>query len=415
MSASEAELAMARLDALAACTDEAGRITRLAFSPALRRANDRVLAWMREADMAGRLDEAGNVFGRYEGEKPGAPAILIGSHLDTVRDGGRFDGPLGVVAGLAVVERLWRERRRLPLAIELIGFADEEGVRFGATVLGSAAVAGRLPANWRERPDADGVTAAEALRDFGLDPGGVAAASRRETPPLAYLELHIEQGPVLERVGAPLGCVTGIAGATRIAVTIGGSAGHAGTTPMGERRDALAAAAQCVLAVEELSAGMNGVGTVGQLRVAPNAGNVIPGEVRFSVDIRAAEDSPRKLLVEAVLAEFQAIASRRRTTLDWRTVSETRSTPCSPDMVTIIADVLVEMGLPVVRLASGAGHDGVAISSIAPIGMIFLRCAGGISHNPAESASVSDIAAGIEALYRVCRSASRTPSFVGNR
>lgn len=350
--------------------------------------------------MAAGIDAAGNVVGRWEAETAGASAVMIGSHLDTVRDGGRYDGPLGVVAGIAVVERLRREGRRLPLAVEVIGFADEEGVRFGGSILGSAAVAGTLAPDWRERRDADGIDAATALRSFGVDPDGVGAASRRRDPPAAYLELHIEQGPALEDADVPLGCVTAIAGATRLLVTVDGTAGHAGTVPMRLRRDALAAAAECVLAVERLCAGAEAVGTVGHLRVAPDAVNVIPGRVRFSVDIRAAQDEVRTRLVDAALAEFQASARRRRVELAWQVTSRTETTPCSPRLVEALAGVLAGMGLPAPRLASGAGHDGIAVSAITEIGMLFLRCAGGISHHPAESVTVADVRLGIEALHR---------------
>ncbi len=383
---SEAEILIARLDALAACTDEPGFITRLAFSPALKRANALALGWMRDAGMTARTDAAGNVIGRYEAQRPSAPALLVGSHLDSVRQAGKFDGPLGVVAAIAVVERLQRELRRLPCAIEVVGFADEEGVRFGGTALGSAAVAGLLRSDWRELKDENGVTAAQALSAFGLDPQAVGAASQRDAPPLAYLELHIEQGPALEQADAPLGCVTGIAGATRAAVVVS----HAAA-----RGDTLAAVAECVLAVERVCRDVAAVGTVGRVLDAGSA-------AEFTIDIRSGEDGVRGAIVNQLREIFHAIARARNCACEWRTLSESRATACSAEMVARVQAVLREMGLPLLALPSGAGHDGIAMSAIAPIGMVFVRCAGGVSHHPAEAVSLADIAVGVEALYRLC-------------
>lgn len=397
------ERVLARLDRLADCTDAPGRITRLAFSPALRRAHLLALDWMRAAGMEAREDAAGNLVGRYEGAARGAPAVMIGSHLDTVHDGGRYDGALGVLAAIAVVERLRGAGIRLAHAIEVVSFADEEGVRFDGTVLGSAAIAGCLPTGWENRRDAEGVTAGAAGAAFGIDPERVAEASRAANPPAAYIELHIEQGPELEILGRPLGCVTAIAGATRLGVGLEGRAGHAGTVPMAARRDALAAAAECVLAVERLCAGRDAVATVGRLTVAPNASNVIPGTADFSLDLRSGDDALREALLAEVLAAFAAIAARRDIRLAVRRGSETRATPCDPALVEAIAETLAAPDCPAPRLASGAGHDGISMSRIAPIGMIFVRCAGGISHSPLEAVQPDDIRAGIDALHDLVR------------
>lgn len=397
----EATRAMEHLDRLGGITDEPGRLTRLAFSPALRKANAELLVWMRAAGMTARIDAAGNVVGRYEGQTPGAPAILLGSHLDTVRNAGRYDGALGVVAALAVIERLAACGERLPLAIEIVAFADEEGTRFGGTILGSWALAGKVPADWRRRVDADGVGAEAAVRAFGVDPEAIEDASRAGSPPIAYVELHIEQGPALEEADAPLGVVTAIAGATRLLVTIDGAAGHAGTVPMASRQDALVAASECVLAVDRLARRSRCVGTVGHLRVEPDAVNVIPGRVRFSVDVRAAVDGDRTALLQEIREAFETIAAWRQVKWSWEVTSETQAVPCSPPLVEAAAATLDAMGLPTIRLASGAGHDGIAVSTIAPIAMLFLRCAGGISHDPAESVESADLAVGIEALARL--------------
>jgi allantoate deiminase len=383
---SDAEVLVARLDALAACTDEPGFITRLAFSPALTRANALALGWMRDAGMTARTDAAGNVMGRYEAQRPGAPALLVGSHLDSVRQAGKFDGPLGVLAATAVVERLRREQWRLPCALEVVGFADEEGVRFGGTALGSAAVAGLLRPDWRELKDETGVTAAQALSAFGLDPEAVGAASRRDAPPLAYLELHIEQGPALEQADAPLGCVTGIAGATRAAVVLSRAAAQG---------DTLGAVAECVLAVERICRDAAAVGTVGRVQDGASA-------AEFTIDIRSGEDGVREAIVNQLREIFRAIARARNCACEWRTLSESRATACSTEMIDRTGAVLREMGLPPIALPSGAGHDGIAMSAIAPTGMVFVRCAGGVSHHPAESVSLADIALGVEALYRLC-------------
>ncbi|HWJ73055.1 MAG TPA: allantoate amidohydrolase [Kaistia sp.] len=396
---SEAERAWQRLEALAACTDEPGRITRLAFSPALREANALVLGWMREIGMTASIDAAGNVVGRYEGETVDAPAIMLGSHLDTVTDGGRYDGPLGVIAGLAVVERLAAASRRLPVAIEIVGFADEEGTRFGGSVLGSMAMADVVPPDWMARVDIDGVSAATATSLFGLDPARVSEASRRDKPPLAYIELHIEQGPLLEARDIALGCVTGIAGAVRAKVTVSGKAGHAGTVPMAMRADALAAASECILAVEKIASQFDCVGTVGQIGCHPNATNVIAGSVTFSVDIRSLDDASKAASFEDLLRALASVAERRGVRVDTEVTSDTLSTLCDPRLTGIIRDVLAEIAPAVVELPSGAGHDGLNMAHIAPIAMIFVRCKDGLSHHPDEAITIDDLALGIEATF----------------
>ncbi len=264
--------------------------------------------------MTARTDEIGNIAGRYEGSRTGLPALLLGSHLDTVRDAGMFDGMLGVLTAIACVEALVRQPRALPFAIEVIGFGDEEGVRFGTAMLGSHAVAGSFAAEWLSRRDADGVSMETALWEFGLDPGATPRAARRREDILAYVELHIEQGPVLEQRSLPVGVVTSINGVTRLEITLAGRAGHAGTVPMDQRRDALAAAAECILAVEARCRAEPGmVGTVGQVRASPGAINVIPGQAQFSIDLRAGEDARRRAAQENdLLAEHRSGSPRGR-------------------------------------------------------------------------------------------------------
>jgi allantoate deiminase len=381
-----------RCDALARCSEQSDALTRVFLSPEQRAANALALQWMREAGMDARLDAIGNVVGRYEGERPGLPCLMLGSHLDTVRDAGKYDGMLGVVAGIECVACLNANSRRLPFAVEIAGFADEEGVRFNATLLGSRAIAGTFdPANL-ERADGNGVTMRDALRDFGLDPAAVGKAARRRDELLAYVELHIEQGPVLEDEGIAVGVVTAINGGNRFAIEIAGMAGHAGTVPMNLRRDALAAAAECVLAVERIcGAEPELVGTVGKIEALPGAINVIPGRTRFSLDVRAPSDEQRARAVAAIRSAFGEIAKRRRVDLDIKPVWEASTAACAPWLQKQIAAAIARENIPVRHLPSGAGHDGMAMIAIADIAMLFVRCKGGISHNPAEAISAADV------------------------
>jgi allantoate deiminase len=390
----------ARIDALADISAEPGRLTRVYLSPEHQRANALVMDWMRAAGMSAREDAVGNVIGRREGTRSGLPALMLGSHLDSVRDGGRWDGPLGVVTAIACVETL--RDKSLPFAIEVIGFADEEGTRFGATMLGSRAVAGTFDRAALALRDADGVSMAEAMRAWGLDPDGIAAAARRREELLAYLELHIEQGPVLEREDLPVGCVTAIAGATRLSVALEGEAGHAGTVPMQGRRDALTAAAECVLAVEALAgAEPETVATVGRITAEPGAVNVIPGRVTFTVDLRAPENAVRARLLDAVRARIDAICAARGVRAEIVMTHTLDAMPCAPWLRRQIEAAIAAEGYPVRALPSGAGHDGMAMAAIADIGMIFVRCRGGISHHPDEHADEADIESAAGVLLRV--------------
>ncbi len=390
-----------RCDELSRLSELDGGLTRVFLSPEQRQASDRVLRWMREAGMAAQLDAIGNCAGRYEGERPGLPCLMLGSHLDTVRDAGKYDGMLGVISAIECVSALHALSVRLPFAIEVIGFGDEEGVRFGSTLLGSRAVAGAFDFALLDKGDANGTTMRDALRGFGLDPAQIAAIARKPGNVLAYAELHIEQGPVLEAEGLATGVVTAINGGNRFNIELNGMAGHAGTVPMGLRRDALAAAAECVLAVERIAASMPDiVGTVGRLEALPGAMNVIPGKVRFSLDVRAPTDEKRRTAVAAIRAECETIARRRGIAMTTTPLWEARTSPCDPDLQRQIAAAIAEEGGRVHHLPSGAGHDGMALIDIAPIGMLFVRCKGGISHNPAEAVTLDDVAAGARAFLR---------------
>ncbi len=384
---------------LAECTEEPGTITRPFASDAMQCAHVLVGDWMREAGMTVRRDNIGNLRGRFEGTE--GATLLLGSHLDSVRNAGKYDGPLGVIVAIAAVQRLHDSGSRLPFAIEVLALADEEGLRFGSTYLGSRAVAGTLDAADLERTDREGLTMREAVRAFGGDPDRIDDDRWQGGPPLAYLEVHIEQGPVLEARALPVGVVTAISGQDRYTLVFEGEAGHAGTVPMERRRDALVAAAVFVQAVEGYAAGTLGlVATVGQLSVRPGAANVVPGEVMVSLDVRHADDAERLLASQHLLDIASQIGKHRNIALTTRRDSEHPTVPCAPRLVSSLSQAVHELGHPVLELASGAGHDAVAMSALTEVGMLFVRCKGGVSHNPAESVTTEDVAVAIDVLAR---------------
>lgn len=402
---------MARCDALARCSELPDALTRVFLSREHRSASDMVLDWMRQAGMQARIDAIGNVVGRYEGHQPGLPCLMFGSHLDTVRDAGKYDGMLGVVTAIDCVQALSASGRRLPFALEVVGFGDEEGVRFGTTLIGSRAVAGTLPEAALQVRDAGGRSMAEALDDAGLDPARLAAAARQRQDLHAYVELHIEQGPVLEAEGLPVGVVSAINGFSRLKVTLNGMAGHAGTVPMGLRRDALAAAAECVLEVERIGAFVaERVATVGRIEAQPGAINVIPGEADFTVDCRSPSDASREAAVADMQQAFERIAARRGLTLRVERLQEQSATPCADWLTRQLDCAVAAEGIAVRRLPSGAGHDGMAMREIADVAMLFVRCLGGVSHNPAESITIEDAGAGARVLSRFIEDFQPCPS-----
>lgn len=392
-----------RINQLATISETPEQLARIFLSPEHRVAADLILVWMREAGMAAHLDAIGNVCGRYEGDRPGLPCLMLGSHYDTVRDAGKWDGPLGLLTAISCVADLNRRGQRLPFAIEVVGFADEEGVRFASTLLGSRAVAGTFVESALNVRDRDGVSMREAMVKFGLDPEHLGAAARARRELLAYVELHIEQGPVLEQKNIPVGVVTAIAGATRLAAKLTGMAGHAGTVPMALRRDALAGAAECIGMVEEFcktdEAGL--VGTVGYIDAMPGATNVIPGRVSFTLDIRAPTDPHRKMAVADIVRRIEAIAKRRNLALQLDVTHENRTVPCAPWLKAQVADAVAAEGFGVFELPSGAGHDGMAMIDISDVAMLFVRCRGGISHHPDEHVELVDTDAGARVLLRL--------------
>lgn len=396
-----AETAMKRLDILGAISEEPDRLTRQFATGAMRRAHDEVAGWMKAAGMTVDRDNIGNLRGRFEGGGRGQSTLILGSHVDTVRDAGKYDGPLGVVVAIAAVQDLHDREKRLPFAIEVIAFADEEGLRFSSTYLGSRALAGAFDPADLDRTDAAGQTMAEAVRAFGGDPSRLSEDEWKGGALLGYIEVHIEQGPVLESLGLPVGVVTAIAGQARYRITFTGSAGHAGTVPMEGRRDALAAAAEFVLAVEREAASRDGmVATVGQLSVYPAASNVIPGETVLSLDVRHPEEDVRIEGTGQILERAREIAARRGVASAVQLLSENSSVPCSPRLQSLLAKAVEAGGIAPTRLASGAGHDAVTMTALTEVAMLFVRCKGGVSHHPAESVTVQDVSVSIDVLGR---------------
>ena len=390
-----AEAMIAELGAISA---EPGRLVRLYLTPEHRRAADLVAGWMRASGLAVSEDALGTVRGRYGSGK----RLLIGSHIDTVIDAGQYDGTFGVVAGILAADHFAKSGRVLPFGIDVLAFGDEEGVRFPATLTSSLACAGAFKPDLLTMKGAGGVTFADAVRAYGKKPEDVAAAAYRSDDVAAYVEVHIEQGPVLESRNQPLGVVNAIIGQTFLLVEIFGEAGHAGTVPMLLRRDALAGCAETMLLAEKLARDTKGevVATAGRLNVEPGAANVIPGHVVLWIDMRSGSDAARAQFVERFKTGCREIADRRHLGVTITTTREVPTTPCDPKLQQQLADAVAAVGGEPYRLGSGAGHDGQAMAKLCPIGMLFVRCRGGISHNPMEYASPRDMGTAVAALIR---------------
>ena len=387
---------------LAQHTEAPGMMTRTYLTQAHHGAAALLTQWMSDAGMRVRRDAAGNVIGRYEGTSPGAPALLTGSHFDTVRNGGHFDGNLGILLPIACIARWHREGRRFAHAIEVIGFAEEEGVRFKATLLGSRAIAGTFDTSVLERRDNAGISMREAIAAAGFDASALPAAAYARQDVLAFIEVHIEQGPVLLDEGLALGVVSAISGASRFMVQATGLAGHAGTVPMGQRRDAAMTAAEIGLYIERRCCGTPGlVGTVGVLEVPDGAANVVPGKAVFTIDIRAEQDAVRQAAVADVLREMEAVAARRNVPLTINQTHDAASVPCAPWLQAQLEQAIAALGMPVRRLPSGAGHDAMAVAALTDVAMLFVRCGnGGISHHPDETMTAADAQAAADAFAR---------------
>jgi allantoate deiminase len=388
-----------RIEALGRISDEPGCLTRTFCSPAMRRANKLVGSWMREAGMRVREDAIGNLIGHYPAATRDGKTLLIGSHLDTVRNAGKFDGPLGVLLAIACVEQLRQTQTRLPFAIEVYGFADEEGVRYQSSYLGSRAAAGSFATADLLRKDGDGISMAQAIRNFGGNPTHLKRARLDPRRLLGYVEAHIEQGPVLEEENLAVGIVTAIAGQSRFRYTFTGRAGHAGTTPMRLRRDALCAAAEFVLAVERYAARKSGlVATVGQIQAAPNASNVIPGSVTLTLDVRHQKDSIRRKAEQQLRRVAEKICALRKVKVTVQLVQQTPSVACNSKLSGLLARAARKHQPRMIRLPSGAGHDAAVLARITPAAMLFIRCKGGVSHHPDEFASPQDVKVALAVL-----------------
>jgi allantoate deiminase len=393
------QLVMQRIEALGKISDESPHLTRTFCSPAMRQANELVGKWMREAGMSVREDAIGNLIGHFPATNPRAKKFLLGSHLDTVRNAGKFDGPLGVLVAIACVEELRRKKIQLPFAIEVIGFSDEEGVRYQTAYLGSKVLAGVFNGADLKRLDANGISMRDAILESGGNPMQLNKSKFNAKDLLGYTEVHIEQGPVLEKNNLAVGIVSAIAGQTRLKIRFIGKAGHAGTTPMSLRKDALCAAAEFILAVENLAEKTNGlVATVGQIEAKPGASNVIPAEAILSLDVRHQKDSTRIQAIEKLKKLAKGIVAKRAAKLDWQLIQQTNVVPCSRSLSKQLAQSAKKFQSRVVELPSGAGHDAAVISKIAPVAMLFVRCKNGISHHPDESVKIGDVKIAIDVM-----------------
>lgn len=388
-----AERVIARCRQIACFTEIPGEITRRFLTPPMHGVHTLLRDWMIAVGMTVHIDAIGNLRGVWPGATATAPRLLIGSHLDTVPNAGAFDGILGVVLGIAVIEQL--QGKRLPFSIEVIGFSEEEGVRFSKPFLGSLAVVGKLDAATLARRDQEDVSVAEAIRAYGLDPVELPAAVLPDDV-FAYLEVHIEQGPILENEGTPLGVVETLVGQTRMQFVFNGQANHAGTTPMHLRHDAMAAAADWIVAVEHYANSHGGiVATVGKVEASPGAGNVIAGQVTASLDLRHADDGTRNTAVEALILAAQTAGAKRHVGVTFNTQLEQPAVPLDPHLTKILETAGSRAGFPCRRMTSGAGHDAMILAPTIPSAMLFLRSPGGLSHHPDEAVLPQDVEAAL--------------------
>jgi allantoate deiminase len=388
-----ADRIIARCRQLAACTEVPAEITRLFLSPPMHDVHALLKNWMESAGMAVRVDAAGNLRGVWAGLTSNCPRLLIGSHLDTAPNAGAFDGILGVVLGVAVVEQLYGHH--LPFAIEVIGFSEEEGVRFNKPFLGSLALIGKLDAEMLALTDRNGITVAEAIRSYGLDPANLADAVLSQEA-FAYLEFHIEQGPVLESERASLGVVEALVGQTRMQLTFTGQANHAGTTPMHLRHDAMAAAADWIVAVEAYANAHPGlVATVGKVETSPGAGNVIAGQVTASLDVRHADDHTRQTAVASLIERANFASAKRGVHVNAQTQMEQPAVPMDASLTQLLRNAAEKAGFASRRMTSGAGHDAMILAQRLPSAMLFLSSPGGLSHHPDESVLPDDVEAAL--------------------
>jgi allantoate deiminase len=398
------ETAIARIDELGRISDSPDHLVRTFLSPANNQAAAKILSWMAALGMETAQAPDGTVRGILPGANPQAPPLLLGSHYDTVIDAGKYDGALGIIASLAALETLRRQKITLPYPVHLLAFSDEEGTRFQTTYLGSRSITAPLDAGTLAAKDSSGITVQQAIASESPAPH---ATPIRYAPGecRGYVEIHIEQGRVLEEVDEPACVVSSIAGQSRLTITLTGRADHAGTTPMPLRRDALTGAAACILAAETLAKSSPPlVITVGKIHIHPGASNSIPQSATFTIDLRHPDDSIRRASLETLHASFRQIATARQLQLDWQPIQDNNATPCDPLLTASLLESLTTITGSRLSLPSGAGHDGVVISKICPIAMLFIRCRDGLSHHPDEFATTDDIATGIRILSHFLKS-----------
>jgi allantoate deiminase len=406
-----AEEVIARCRKLATFSEDANGTRRTFLSPPMHDSHREVSSWMQSLGINVSVDAVGNLRGFYSATAASAPRILIGSHLDTVPNAGAFDGILGVVLAIGLVKSL--DGLRLPFAIEVLGFSEEEGVRFGIPFIGSRALAGRVDEELLGRKDERGISVRKAIQNFGLNPNEIPRAALSDDA-LGYIEFHIEQGPVLETLGWPLGIVEAIVGQNRLEFTFSGQSNHAGTTPMNLRHDALAAAAEWIVAVENLARRTPGiVATVGFVEAKPGAMNVIAGEARTTLDIRHASDAARTEALDELIRLAESIAARRGVTARWRTLLAQHAVAMDPFLTEQIDHAVQKAGCEPHRMASGAGHDAMILAEKTPAAMVFLRTPGGLSHDPAESVHLDDVAKALECGNHLLTQLAASQEFLG--
>lgn len=382
-------------------SDGSGGVTRMSFTREERQAKDKVASYMREAGLAVREDAVGNLIGRLEGRDPDAPVVLVGSHVDSVPNGGDFDGPLGVLSAVEALQTIGEKTIKLMSPVEVVAFTDEEGARFHFGMIGSRGVAGTLKKTDLLNVDHNGISIEQAMKDYGLDPDQFKAAARVPERVKAYLEVHIEQGKVLESLDHPVGIVSGMAGILWLKFTLTGEAGHAGSTPMTFRKDPLVAASAIIQAIEEEAAKRpRTVGTVGQLSLQPGGVNIIPGKVEFTLDLRDVDEPTRDEVEKAILSRAEQICKEREVHLHVEVLQRIAPVVCDEHLQTVMTDVFTEMDLEPTKVVSGAGHDGMQFKALCPVGMIFARSKNGISHHPDEYTSPEDCALSAEVLFQ---------------
>jgi allantoate deiminase len=402
---------IARCRKLASFSEDTGGTRRTFLSAPMRDCHLEIAGWLEPLGAQVRVDAVGNLRGVYPGVSQGVPRILVGSHLDTVPNAGAFDGILGVVLAIGLVKSL--EGMKLPFGIEVVGFSEEEGVRFGVPFIGSRALVGRVDDELLGRKDEQGVSVRKAIQDFGLNLDEISKAALRDDV-LGYIEFHIEQGPVLEHLGRPLGVVEAIVGQNRLEFTFSGQANHAGTTPMNLRHDALAAAAEWILAIENLAQSTPGiVATVGFVEARPGATNVIAGEARVTLDIRHASDRARTEALDELIRRAESIAARRGVTVKWRTLLAQHAVTMDPFLKEQIEHAIQKAGCEPHRMASGAGHDAMILAEKIPAAMIFLRTPGGVSHDPSESVHLDDVARALDCGRHLLTQLAASQEFLG--